>query len=92
MYELYKKIVSACENNVESKDNTILSLIKSFVLDVGISVGGIYEQIIRNIIHNDKNFLKFLNHFQSLIELREDHNILKYKCKVTIYFSIASYC
>ena len=91
MYAVYSKIASACEKNKESKDMILLSMFKSFVLEIGISVIGFYDQSIRYIIHNEKNFLNFLLCFQNLIYLKYDQNILKYKCKNLFYFSFVSY-
>ena len=72
------------DNNKPSdkKENlTFINIFKNFILELGVSDKKFYEQCVREIIYNKKNFSfnEFLDCFKRLFNLKYEQTFLKYK-------------
>ena len=72
------------DNNKPSdkKENlTFINIFKNFILELGVSDKKFYEQCVREIIYNKKNFHfnEFLDCFKRLFNLKYEQTFLKYK-------------
>ena len=84
MYIIFKKLNFYNTNN-DSNDKkvnlTFINIFKNFILELGVSDKKFYEQCVREIIYNKKNFHfnEFLECFKRLINLKYEQTFLKYK-------------
>ena len=66
----------------DKKENlTFINIFKNFILELGVSDKKFYEQCVREIIYNKKNFHfnEFLDCFKRLLNLKYEQTFLKYK-------------
>ena len=66
----------------DKKENlTFINIFKNFILELGVSDKKFYEQCVREIIYNKKNFHfnEFLDCFKRLFNLKYEQTFLKYK-------------
>ena len=66
----------------DKKENlTFINIFKNFILELGVSDKKFYEQCVREIIYNKKNFHfnEFLDCFKRILNLKYEQTFLKYK-------------
>jgi hypothetical protein len=81
---IYKYYYNKTDNNKfsDKKENlTFINIFKNFILELGVSDKKFYEQCVREIIYNKKNFHfnEFLDCFKRLLNLKYEQTFLKYK-------------
>ena len=85
MLGIFKQLNFYNNNNNNKNDKkvnlTFINIFKNFILELGVSDKKFYEQCVREIIYNKKNFHfnEFLECFKRLINLKYEQTFLKYK-------------
>ena len=92
MLVIYSNAITASKKCFFCEDKMFINIMKSFVLKVGISSKKFYEKIIQNLLNNcghdgDNlcNFENFLKSFASILKLKDENSVLKYKFIISLF-------
>ena len=91
MLVIYSNAITTSKKCLYCENKMFLNIMKSFILKVGISSKKIYEKIIQNLINNNGNcdnicnFENFVKSFYSVLKLKEENSVLKYKFIISLF-------
>ena len=91
MLVIYSNAITTSKKCFFCEEKMFINLMKSFILKVGISNKKLYEKIVQNLLNNcgsfDNlfNFENFVKSFTSILKLKDENAILKYKFIISLF-------
>ena len=88
MLVIYSNAINISKKCYLCEDKMFISIMKKFILKIGICSKKIYDTIVNNLLSKKKtisNFENFLKSFSTILKLKDDNSILKYKFIISLF-------
>ena len=88
MLVIYSNAITYSKKCFFCEEKMFINIIKMFILKIGIAYKKLYDKIIQKLL-NDKdkiyNFENFVKCFSTILKLKEENSILKYKFIISLF-------
>ena len=88
MLVIYSNAINISKKCYLCEDKMFISIMKKFILKIGICSKKIYDTIVNSLLSKKKtisNFENFLKSFSTILKLKDDNSILKYKFIISLF-------